>query len=81
MGHDDVEKRLTELRTQQTEAQRRLATAEAKRDQVAARKQEALDALSELGYDSPESAAKAAQELHEQTEAILGQIEEKVAGL
>ena len=46
-----------------------------------ARKQEALDALSELGYDSPESAAKAAQELHEQTEAILGQIEEKVAGL
>lgn len=77
----DTEKRLTELRSQQTEAQRRLATAEAKRDQVTARKAEALAALSEMGYESPEVAAKAAQELDAQTEAILNKIEEKVAGL
>jgi Holliday junction resolvasome RuvABC DNA-binding subunit len=77
----DVEKRLTELRSQQSEAQRRLATAEAKRDQVVARKAEALEALKGMGYESPEEAATAAQELSAQTEAILAQIEEKVAGL
>lgn len=77
----DVEKRLTELRTQQTEAQRRLATAEAKRDQVVARREEALTALKDMGFDSPEAAAAAATELDAKTEAILSQIEEKVAGL
>ena len=77
----DNEKRLNEHRSQQSEAQRRLAQMEAKKDQIAARREEALSALKDMGYETPEDAAKAALELDSQTEAILTKIEEKVAGL
>lgn len=78
---EEIEKRLIELRNQQGEATRRLAQAEAKRDQVVARRTETLDSLKELGYETPEQAAEAAQTLHNETEAILAKIEEKVSGL
>lgn len=77
----DIEKRLSELRNQQGEATRRLAQAEAKRDQVIARRTETLEALKEMGYDTPEAAQEAAVALNNETESILAQIEEKVAGL
>lgn len=77
----DVEARLSALRTKQHDAQRRHAQAEAKLDAVRAQKTALLEGLREQGYDDVDAARVRVQELTAETEAILAQIEEKVAGL
>ena len=78
---DDVELRLQNLRTKQQDAQRRFAQAEAKLDQVRSQKATLLTSLKEQGYADVAAARDRVQALSAETQAILAQIEEKVAGL
>lgn len=78
---EEIEDRLAALRARQQEAQRRRATADARLDQVQARKAELLAGLKEQGFDSPEEARAHVQELSKETEKILASIEEKVGSL
>lgn len=78
---DNIEERLQALRTQQGEAQRRHAQAEAKLDTVRSRKDSLLAGLQEQGFDTPEQARKHVEELNAEVEGILNSIEDKVKGL
>ncbi len=76
-----VEERLTGIRTQQQEAGRRRATAEAKLDEVRARRENLMAALKEHGCADVGSAQQRLAELSEESEKALALIEEKVRGL
>jgi chromosome segregation ATPase len=78
---DDVESRLQALRTKQQDAQRRHAQAEAKLDTARSQKQALLDGLKKQGFPDVKAARARVQELSAETETILAQIEEQVAGL
>lgn len=78
---DNIETRLQSLRTQQQEASRRYAQAEAKLDTVQSKRESLMSGLKEQGFDSPEAARKHVEELSSEVEEILVQIEEKVRGL
>lgn len=69
------------LRSQQQEAGRRRAQAEAKLDEIASRRKRLIEALGEHGCENEEQAHKRLKELGEQSEKALAEIEEKVKGL
>lgn len=83
MGNNEesIEVRLQNLRTQQQEATRRVAQAEAKLDTVHARKREIEEALAEAGYETPQDARARVEELAGEVESVLEDIEQKVSTL
>lgn len=78
---EDIEQRLSSIRARQQEAQRRHATAEAKLDQVRARREEVMQSLSAQGFSTPEEARARVESLKSETEEILADIEGKVGSL
>jgi len=78
---ENIETRLQTLKTRRHEASRRRATAEAKLDEVAARKAAVHASLKEQGFDTPDEAAAEVQRLTTEVDEILDEIAQKVEGL
>lgn len=78
---ENIETRLQSLRTRREEANRRRSVAEAKLDEVAARKTQIEQALSDQGFDTPEAARDEVQRISTEVDTILDEIAEKVSGL
>ena len=78
---ENIESRLISLRTRRDEANRRRSVAEAKLDEVAARKQQIEKALADQGFDNPEDARAEVQRITAEVDAVLDEITEKVSGL
>ena len=77
----DLEERLQLVRSRQQEATRRRAQAEAKLDTVRAQREDVLARLKAMNYDTVEAAQQRAVALKAETESVLADIEAKVRGL